>query len=443
MELKSYLIDLLSNIIHDRLQMLSDINDDMKKVEDYKRLEEVFSNIDNISGVDNNFLKEILLSITDSETVDGIISNIDMIKIVQKGIADGLDLTLDESQIELIKGVYDIVNNFRVELEKKNIETKEYLDDFIHKCKDLSAEIGTGVVRSIDVLDSILLDTGSSMENIVNAKFEILANNNKNYNMNIDCKVKEEVDLRIILKDTFADFDLFNDLEKNILVSYGNIDNIKSMIEFIKSKNLTIDLKNLFILFLFSNVGNLSSIYDLSLKYNFAFESLFKVLGVFISKDNNLLSIIIGEYHDNSDYNVISDFEFLDGLFELFSNNILLLSDNGYDVKELINNNILSLIVPDLSKNITILHDVELSNRDFSVVVCNPFLATSKFSFEECGLADYLKNNPLRLCTSYQRLKQISLNIVNARKNGDIIFRSLSDKKSYWLAKNITSSEVI
>ena len=104
----------------------------------------------------------------------------------------------------------------------------------------------------------------------------------------------------------------------------------------------------------------------------------------------------------------------------------------------------LSLIVPDLSKNITILSDLSLSNKDFSIVVINPFLATSRSGFEECGLSDYINANPLRLTTSYYRLKSISANIVTARKNGQVIFRSLSDKKNYWLNKNITrSSEVI
>ena len=98
-----------------------------------------------------------------------------------------------------------------------------------------------------------------------------------------------------------------------------------------------------------------------------------------------------------------------------------------------------------MSKNITILSNLDLSSDIFSVVVINPFLATSISSFAECGLKEYLDNNPLRLTTSYYRLKYISSNIIRARKNGKTIFRSLSDKKHYWLTKDITrpSSEVI
>ena len=114
------------------------------------------------------------------------------------------------------------------------------------------------------------------------------------------------------------------------------------------------------------------------------------------------------------------------------------------DVSTIFNSNPLSIIVPDMSKNITILSSMDLSSEVFSSVVINPFLATSISSFSDCGLREYLNNNPLRLTTSYYRLKSISSNIIRARKNGKPIFRSLNDKKNYWLTKDITrDSEVI
>ena len=127
----------------------------------------------------------------------------------------------------------------------------------------------------------------------------------------------------------------------------------------------------------------------------------------------------------------------------MFLENISVLEANNRSVSDCYKHNILSLIIPDLAKNIIILSDIKLSNKEFSIVVINPFLATSRSSFNECGLGEYLSENPLRLTTSYYRLRSISSNIVFARKNGQPIFRSLNDKKTYWLNKNITrSSEV-
>ena len=174
MKLKNYLVNLLSNIIHDRLQALSETKNDMKKTDDYKKVEELFSDINNVVDVDDKFLKEVLSSITDEDTVSGIISNVDMIKIVLKGKNDGLDLNVDSSQEELIKGVYEIVNNYRVELETKNKETRDYLENFISKCQSLSAEIGTGVVRDIDTLDEIFNENEVSIDDIIKSKYEIL-----------------------------------------------------------------------------------------------------------------------------------------------------------------------------------------------------------------------------------------------------------------------------
>ena len=207
MKFKNYLVELLSNIIHDRLKMLSDAKNDMKKTDQYKKVEDLFSDINNIVDVEDDELRSVLLDITDSDTVDGIISNVDMIKIVLNGKNSGLDLSLDDSQENLIKGVYDIVNNYRVELETKNQEARDYLENFISKCESLSSEIGTGVVRDIDTLDQIFSDNNVSIDDVVKCKFEILRNNNKNYNLNLEGKVKEEVNLRIILKKIDVDFD--------------------------------------------------------------------------------------------------------------------------------------------------------------------------------------------------------------------------------------------
>ena len=51
MELKNYLVEMLSNIIHDKLQMLSGIKDDIKKSEEYKKVEEKFSDYKDIVNV--------------------------------------------------------------------------------------------------------------------------------------------------------------------------------------------------------------------------------------------------------------------------------------------------------------------------------------------------------------------------------------------------------
>ena len=174
MKLKNYLIELLSNIIHDKLELLSEVKKDIKKIDDYKKVEELFSDEKNIVHIDNKKLRKVLLSVTDEETTEGIISNVDMIKIVEKGIDDGLDLSLDESQEELIKSVYEIVNNYRTEMETKDNETKTSLEEFINKCEELSQEIGTGVVRSVETLDEILEENNVSLEDAIKVKFEIL-----------------------------------------------------------------------------------------------------------------------------------------------------------------------------------------------------------------------------------------------------------------------------
>jgi hypothetical protein len=170
---------------------------------------------------------------------------------------------------------------------------------------------------------------------------------------------------------------------------------------------------------------------------------LLNMPGVFVSKSVNVSSILDGN-RDDEEFYVIERFQYIVPSYELFIDNISLLEANNRSVSDCFKHNMLSLIVPDLYKNITILSDLSLNNKDFSIIVINPFLATSRSSFEECGLSDYISANPLRLTTSYYRLKSISSNIVAARKNGQVIFRSLSDKKNYWLTKNITrSSEVI
>lgn len=436
MELKNYLVNLLSNIIHDRLQMLSETKNGMKKTDDYKKVEDLFSDINNIINVDDDFLKDVLSGITDQETVDGIISNVDMIKIVLKGKSEGLDLDIDSSQEELVKGVYEIVNNYREELEAKNNETRDYLESFISKCQSLSAEIGTGVVRDIGTLDEIFSENNVPLEDIIRAKYDILRNNNKNYNTQLDDNVKEEVQLRIVFKDLDIDFDLFSDIEKRLLVEC-NIDSISEMVKFIIDNKLNISSDNLFMLLLLSNVSILSNILEICESYDFDINRLFGIPGVFVSKDVNVSNILDGNRNDNEFY-IIERFQYIQPMYELFLDNITLMEANNRSVSDCFKYNMLSLIVPDLSKNITILSDLSLSNKDFSVVVINPFLATSRSGFEECGLSDYIKNNPLRLTTSYYRLKSISANIINARRNGQVIFRSLSDKKNYWLTKNIT-----
>ena len=443
MKLKNYLIDLLSNIIHDRLEMLSDTKNSMKRTDEYKKVEELFSDVNNIIDVDDNSLKEILSEITDSETVDGIISNVDMIKIVLNGKKSGLDLSLDKSQEDLIKGVYDIVSNFREELEAKNQQTRDYLEDFISKCQNLSSQIGTGVVRDIDTLDEIFSSNDVSIEDIIKCKYEILRNNNKNYNMNLEGKVKEEIDLRIILKKIDFDLDTFSDIEKKLLVSFTDIDNVSSIVDFINDNDIKLDNNQLFILLLLSDLSIITNIFDLAKSYEISISDLFMIPGVFVSKSKNISEMLI-DYKNDSDYYIVEKLNYISGLYETFIDNISMLEANNRSVADCFKENMLSLIVPDLSKNITILSDLNLSNKEFSIVVINPFLATSRSSFDECGLTDYIKNNPLRLTTSYYRIKSIASNIVLARKNSKPIFRSLNDKKTYWLNKNITrGSEVI
>jgi len=437
MELKSELVLLLSNIIQDRLKQLALTKNDMKRTEDYKKIEDLFSDSDNIVNVSDEDLRSILSDITDSDTVDGIISNVDMIKIVLNGKNNGLDLSLDESQEELIHGVYEIVNNYRTDLENKNNETRAYLEDFISKCQGLSSEIGTGVVRDVDTLDSIFSDNNVPLSDVIKCKYEILSNNSKNYNLNLDDKVKEEIDLRIILQKISFDFDSYSEIEKKILVDNCSIESASEVISYISDNDITLDGNQLFIILLLSNCAIFSNIYELSKEYGFNFSSLFMIPGVFVSKDVSVSSILDG-YRDSEDFYVIESLGCISSMYELFLDNISILEANNRSVSDCFNNNILSLIVPDLSKNITILDSISLSNKEFSIVCINPFLATSISSFAECGLGDYIKNNPLRLTTSYYRLKSISFNIVSSRRDGKPIFRSLNDKKTYWLNKNIT-----
>ncbi len=442
MELKNYLVNLLSNIIHDRLQMLSDTKDDMKKTDDYKKIEDLFSNVDNLVNVDGDTLREVLSDITDKDTVDGIISNVDMIKIVLNGRNEGLDLSIDDSQKDLVKGVYEIVNNYRVELEAKNKETRDYLESFISKCQSLSSEIGTGVVRDIETLDEIFSENYVPLDDIIKAKFEILRNNSKNYNTELADNVSDEVNLHIIFKKIDFDYDSFSELEKKLLVE-RDISIIEGIVDFLAQNNLSFDKDKLIILLLLSDASILSNILEMCESYNMDMDRLLDIPGIFVSKDISISSILDGN-KDDKDYYVIERFEYIDPLYELFIDNIATLEAKNISVSDCYSENILSLIVPDLSKNITILSDLNLSNKDFSVVVINPFLATSLSGFNECGLSEYIINNPLRLTTSYYRLKAIASNIINARKNGEVIFRSLSDKKNYWLSKNITrDSEVI
>lgn len=442
MELKNYLVEMLSNIIHDKLQMLSQIKDDIKISEEYKKVEEKLSDYKNIVNVDDEELRSVLASITDSETADEIVSNVDMIKIVINGMNDGLDLSLDDSQEELLKGVHETINNYCNDVFTRNNDAKKEIEDFISKCGDLSKEIGTGVVRSIDVLDEIFKENEVPIDDIIKVKYEILRNNSKNYNMDLDGHVKEEVELRLALKTVDIDLDSFSDVEKKILVSYVDTKNIEEISSYIVSNNINVNKSLLFILFLFSSVSNLSEIIELSSKYNLSFSEIYKIPGIFISSDKNdfILSVI-----NDSDDEFISGLKYIGCYFELFKQNISILESNNLDVGSIFNNNPLSLIIPDMSKNITILSNLNLPTDVFSSVVINPFLATSISSFSECGLKEYLDNNPLRLTTSYYRLKSISSNIIRVRKSGKAIFRSLSDKKNYWLTKDITrtSSEVI
>lgn len=439
MELKNYLVELLSNIIHDRLQDLSKIKNDIKKIDDYKKIEEAFSDVNNIVKTDNKKLRKILSTITDDETINGIISNVDMIKIVVNGMNDGLDLSLDDNQKELVKSVYEMVNNYRTELETKDNEKKEYLETFISKCEQLSGEIGTGVVRTIDVLDEIFKENEVPLQDVIKSKFNILRNNNNNYNLNLDSHTKEEVDLRIVLKKMNIEFDKYNELEKKILINNTDLSSTDALADFISDNKIELEQRDLFTLMLFSDVESISNILEITTKYNLEFKKLSKIPGVFIKESNNEKILnIIEENKEDSEFSTIERLKYVGTHNELFIKNIKLLEENNIDIKECFDSNILSLIVPDIKKNITILSDLKLSNKNFSIIVINPFLATSISSFNEFGLKDYIKDNPLRLTTSYYRLKQINSNIIAARKSGKIIFRSLSDKKNYWLTKEIT-----
>lgn len=440
MELKNYLVEMLSNIIHDRLQMLSDIKDDIKKSEEFKKVEEMFSDVNNVVNVDDEELRNVLTVIADEDTANEIVSNIDMIKIVINGINEGLDLSLDDSQKDLIKGVYDTINNYCNDVEKKNGKTKAYLETFLSRCEELSQEIGTGVVRSIDVLDEIFKENDVPLEDVIKVKYEILRNNSKNYNMDLNGHVKEEVKLILSLKKVNIDLDSYSDFEKNALVSYADEKNVDDLINYIVSNDISVNQSVLFVLLLFSNVDILSSINDLASKYSLSYSELYKIPGIFISSDkNDLINNIISE---NSELEYL---RYIGCYYDIFVQNISILEENSINVSDCFSNNSLSLIIPDMKKNITILSSLNLDISVFSTVVINPFLATSISSFEECGLKDYILSNPLRLTTSYYRLKSISSNIISARKSGKVIFRSLSDKKNYWLTKDITrsSSEVI
>ena len=442
MELKNYLVELLSNIIHDKLQELSIIKKDLKKSESYKNLLSLFDDVNNIVNVNDDELKNVLSDITDSETADEIISNVDMIRIVVNGMNEGLDLSLDESQEKLIKGVYQIIDDYCSDLEKKSSDTKVYLEGFLSKCESLSSEISTGVVRDIDTLDEIFKDNNVPLSDVIKVKYEILKNNSKNYNTDVDSKVKEEVDLRIVLKKINFELDSLSDIQRQILISYGNLDDIRSMVDYICDNELSFDGNQLFILLLLSNVSILSSINDLFVKYSMNYDELFMMPGIFVSNDSkDLLNSVIDEYKSNPDFGSVSFLELIGTDYELFVRNISIFVQNNIYVEECYNVNFLSLIVPDMSKNIEILSDLSLGSDIFSIVCVNPYLATSISLFNECGLKDYVISNPLRLTTSYYRLKQIYFNIVNARKSGGIIFRSLNDKKNYWLSKDITKTK--
>ena len=442
MKLKNYLVNLLSNIIHDRLQTLADTKEDMKKTVNYKKVEDIFNNVDNIVDADDEFLKSVLSEITDEENVNEIISSVDMIKIVLKGKNEGLDLSIDDSQEELVKHVYDLVNNYRVELEAKNQATREYLEEFISKCKTLSSEIGTGVVRDIDTLDEIFTDNDVDLDDVIKAKYEILRNNSKNYNTKLEGKVTEEVEVRILLKKLDVDFDSFSDLEKSLIVNRDNTV-VGEIIDYIASNNIKLSNDKLFMLLLLSDVNVISSINEVCESYNMSFDRLMSIPGIFVASGVDI-NTILDSNKDDKDYSIIENYQYIEPMYDLFMDNISLLEAKNISVSDCYKNNLLSLIVPDLAKNITILSDLNLSNKDFSIVVINPFLATSLSSFNECGLSEYISSNPLRLTTSYYRLKIISSNIISARKNGQVIFRSLSDKKNYWLTRSITrKSEVI
>ena len=436
MKLKNYLVNLLSNIIHDRLNLLADTKNDMRKASDYQKVEELFSNVDNLVEVDEKFLRDTLADITDDDTINDIISNVDMIKIVLKGKNEGLDLAVDDSQEELVKSVYELVNNFRTELEAKNQETRDYLEDFISKCQSLSDEIGSGVVRDLDTLDEIFDENDVPLEDVIKAKYEILRNNSKNYNTKLEGNVKEEVALHIIFKKIDFDYDNFSDLEKSLLLSRDNA-LLESIVDFICQNNLNLSKDNLFLLLMFSDVTILNNILELCESYNMSIERLLDMPGVFISNSVDIASVVDSN-RDDKDFFNIERLQYIEPSYELFSDNITLLEANNISVGDCYSSNMLSLIVPDLSKNITILSGLDLSNKDFSIIVLNPFLATSMSGFKECGLSEYIDNNPIRLTTSYYRLRTISSNIINARKNGKVIFRSLSDKKNYWLTKEIT-----
>ena len=248
MELKNYLINLLSGIIQDRLAMLNDAKKTIKKANEFKKVESYFTDASNIVNVDEEELRKVLTEITDEDTIDGIISNIQMIKIVEAGIADGLDLSLDDSQIALIDGVYELVNNYISELEDKNIEIKKSLEDFISKCERLSNDISTGVVRDLDTLNEIFNANDVALEDIVKSKYEILRNNNKNYNLNLDSKVKEEIDLRINLNQIGLELDSFSNLEKDLLISNVNILESRNLLDLIESSQLVLKPSELFIL---------------------------------------------------------------------------------------------------------------------------------------------------------------------------------------------------
>ena len=442
MKLKNYLVNLLSNIIHDRLQTLADTKEDMKKTVNYKKVEDIFSDVDSIVDADDEFLRSTLSEITDDDNVNEIISSVDMIKIVLKGKNEGLDLSIDDSQEELIKHVYDLVNNYRVELEAKNQATREYLEEFISKCKSLSSEIGTGVVRDIDTLDEIFTDNDVDLDDVIKAKYEILRNNSKNYNTKLEGKVTEEVEVRILLKKLDVDFDSFSDLEKSLIVNRGN-SVVGEIIDYIVSNNIKLSNDKLFMLLLLSDINVISSINETCESYDMSFDRLMCIPGIFVASGVDINSILDSN-KDDKDYSIIEKYQYIEPMYDLFMDNISLLEAKNISVSDCYKHNMLSLIVPDLSKNITILSDLNLSNKDFSIVVINPFLATSLSSFNECGLSEYISSNPLRLTTSYYRLKIISSNIISARKNGQVIFRSLSDKKNYWLTRSITrKSEVI
>ena len=434
------LVEVLSNIINEKLQELSLSNAELRKSQEYLKVEELFSDSKNILNVNDDELRTVLLDITDEDTVDGIISNVDMIKIVLNGQNEGLDLSLDEGQEDLIQGVYDIINNHRVSIETKNTETREYLEDFISKCRGLSDEIGTGVIRSVDVLDSVLSESEVPISDIVKCKFDILRSNSNNYNLNIDSKAKEEVDLRISFKKLGVDIDSYSDLEKRILVNYGNVDNINSLVDYISSIDFDLSLRNIFILLLFSNVSNVSSIYDICSKYGLNFNRLFVIPGVFVSS-LDLINQVIGDNHEDSEYSNISYLEFISSSHDVFVNNISLMSNGNKSIKTCFENNILSFIIPDLAKNIVILEELALPDKVFSSIVINPFLATSISSFNDIGLNEYITANPLRLTTSYYRFREMNERIVDARKNGKVIFRSLSDKKNYWFSRSITCGD--